>query len=315
MAKANPLVPAEPGPNDAQYLPAANWSHRPLFERVKETLTALPIYFRTETVIAGIIATDLHTLNTVLGATIEEQVVRTLNLLRRTWDPKDDYSLYTFVRQPQTFPDVRLKRVAGDETIMGFDLKGWYLLAKEAEPSLRFTATANACAPQDLIVVAPWALNNVISGSPTLFEPYIVPAKFAAAYRNHHWQYKRSAKTDTGITSPNGAKPYPVKSDQINDQPVADQGGNFGRLARTGLMDEYRRKLDETALCGIKVDHWRQFLKVFQEGTTDQEAAKALEKLRTIVQQSTSLPSAKADSVLRILTELESLLKSEFPSA
>jgi hypothetical protein len=316
MAKTkSPTAPPEPDPKDDQFAPSANWPHRALFERVKETLTALPVYFRTETVISGIMATDLHTLNTVLGATIEEQVVRTLNLLRRTWDPKDDYALYTFVRQPQTFPDVRLKRTSGSETIMGFDLKGWYLLAKEAEPSLRFTATAAACAPQDLVVVAPWALNNVISGSPLLFEPFIVSAKFAAAYRNYHWQHKRQTTSDATINSPANAKPYPSKSDQINDVPVSDSGGNFGRLARTGLLDAYRAKLDETTLCGIRGDHWRQFFKVFQEGTTDQEATKALEKLRTTVSQSTTIPAPKAESVLHILNELEALLKNEFPSA
>lgn len=315
MAKATTGPPADPDPKAAHYMPARDWPHLPLFERVKETLSALPVYFRTETTIAGIIATDLHTLNTVLGATIEEQVVRTLNLLRKTWDPKDEYSLYTFVRQPQTFPDVRSKRTSGDETIMGFDLKGWYLLAKEAEPSLRFTATADACALQDLIVVVPWALSNVISGSPLLFEPYVVPAKFAAAYRNHHWQHKRKSASYTAIQSPSAAKPYPTKSDQINDQPASDQGGNFGRLARTGLMDDYRKKMDETTLCGIKVDHWRRFLKAFQESTTDVEAEKVLDKLRESLQQSSLISSPRAASVLRILTELEALLKSDSPSS
>ena len=307
--------PDEPNRTDPAYQPAPTWPHRPLFERVREALTALPIYFRTETIIAGIIATDLHTLNTVLGASIEEQVVRTLNLLRRTWDPKDEYPLFSFVRQPQTFPDVRLKRTVGDETILGFDLKGWYLLAKESEPSLRFTATADACAPQDGIVVVPWALSNVISGSPVLFEPYIESAKFAATFRNHHWQHKRKAQSDTAITIPTGARPYPVKSDQINDQPASDRGNNFGRLARTGLLDAYMVKLNETTLCGIKADHWRQFLKVFQEGTTDEEARKALDRLRTVVQQSTTITSPKAESVLRILNELENLLRSEFPGS
>jgi hypothetical protein len=315
MAKTTAGAPTDPDPKEARYLPPPAWPHLQLFERVKETLTALPVYFRTETTISGIIATDLHTLNTVLGATIEEQVVRTLNLLRKTWDPKDEYSLYTFVRQPQTFPDVRLKRTSGDETIMGFDLKGWYLLAKEAEPSLRFTATSDVCALQDLIVVVPWALSNVISGSPMLFEPYIVPAKFAAAYRNHHWQHKRKSSSVAAIQQPVGAQPYPTKSDQINDQAKSDQGGNFGRLARTGLMDDYRKKLDETTLCGIKVDHWRRFLKAFQESTTDAEAERVLERLRETLQHSHPVPSPRAASVLRILTELEALLKSEFPPA
>ncbi len=88
--------------------PAPDWEHYQLYKDVREAIACLPIYFRTETHIAGIMATDLHTLNTVLGATIEEQVVRTLNLIRNTWDPDEKYALYTFARQAQTFPDVLL---------------------------------------------------------------------------------------------------------------------------------------------------------------------------------------------------------------
>lgn len=79
---------------------------------MREATACLPIYFRTETHISGIMATDLHTLNTVLGATIEEQVVRTLNLLRTTWNPDEKYALYSFVRQAQTFPDVLLRKTS-----------------------------------------------------------------------------------------------------------------------------------------------------------------------------------------------------------
>ena len=75
-----------------------------LHRRVRDAIASLPAYFRTETKIEGVNATDLHTLNTVLGATIEEQVVRTLNDLRNSWDPDERYALYSFVRQAQTFP-------------------------------------------------------------------------------------------------------------------------------------------------------------------------------------------------------------------
>ena len=63
-------------------LPESSWEHYELYSNVREAIATLPVYFRTETHIAGVMATDLHTLNTVLGATIEEQVVRTLNLIR-----------------------------------------------------------------------------------------------------------------------------------------------------------------------------------------------------------------------------------------
>ena len=299
--KRKPAVPS-------RQVPDAGWEHYALYKDVREAISSLPIYFRTETHISGIMATDLHTLNTVLGATIEEQVVRTLNLLRSTWDKRDKYALYSFVRQAQTFPDVLLRKTSSDDVLLGIELKGWYLLAKEAEPSLRFQATSAACAKQDLIVVVPWVLGNVISGSPILFEAFIESAKYAAEYRNHHWQHIRESKQDTGIDIRDGVQPYPSKSDQILDVPHYDGGGNFGRLARTGMMDSYMQKLESVQLCGIKTVYWRQFLKAFQESTTEVGARAALEHLKQRVQQTTSIPSPKAQSALAIITELERLL-------
>lgn len=295
-------------PAPQRELPDPSWEHHALYKSLRDAIATLPVYFRTETQISGIMATDLHTLNAVLGATIEEQVVRTLNLIRTVWDPDGRYALYSFIRQPQTFPDVRLRKASEDETLIGLELKGWYLLAKEAEPSLRFQTTAAACAKQDLIVVVPWVLSNVISGSPILFEPFIESARYAAKFRNYHWQYLRQTEHDTGIEVPAGVRPYPSKSDQISDKPHYDAGNNFGRLARTGMMDDYMAKLNDVPLCGIKTAFWRQFMKAFQESTSDEQARLAIERLRQRVRQATDLPSAKAQAALAIAAELERLL-------
>jgi hypothetical protein len=297
---------APPAPN--RDLPRDDWEHYQLYKGVRDAVACLPIYFRTETHISGIMATDLHTLNTVLGATIEEQVVRTLNLIRSTWDPDEKYTLYSFVRQAQTFPDVLLRRISSGEILLGIELKGWYLLAKESEPSLRFQATVAACATPDLIVVVPWVLGNVISGSPILFEPFVESARYAAEYRNYHWQHIRQSRQDNGIDVPSGVRPYPSKSDQILDRPHSDGGGNFGRLARSGMMDAYMKELEDVQLCGIKTVHWRHFLKAFQESTTDTETRTALERLKQRVRQGAQVPSPKAQSALAIVAELEHLL-------
>ena len=283
--------------------------HSQLYADVREAVASLPLHFRTETYISGVAATDLHTLHTVLGATIEEQVVSTLNQTRNTWDPQDEYALYGFVRQAQTFPDVLLRRSFDGDVLLGIELKGWYLLAKEKEPSLRFQATEAACADQDLIVVVPWALNNVISGSPVVFEPFVYLGKAAARHRNHYWQRERETELDTGIQIPEGISPYPRKSDQILDKPAVDGGRNFGRLARTGLMDAYIQKLHDVPLCGIKTTYWQDFLRTFQEGTTDEEARTALLRLRRRVER---VPgggaSTKVDAIVAIIGHLERLL-------
>jgi len=114
---------------------------------------------------------------------------------------------------------------------------------------------------------------------------------------------------DAGIKIPSGVVPYSTKSDQIHDKPNYDGGKNFGRLARTGMMASYMEKLNDVHLCGIKTVYWRQFLKAFQESTTDTEARAALDRLRQRIQQATDLPSPKAQSALAIIAELEQLLE------
>lgn len=294
-----------------KFLPRRDWEYADVYASVREAIYSLPGYFRTETNIAGVLATDLHTLNGVLGATIEEQVVRTLNQLRNIWDPNGDYQLYRFVRQAQTFPDVLLRKSSPDHIIFGIELKGWYLLAKEGVPSLRFQTTPAACAEHDLVVVVPWVLGNILSGAPILFEPFIGSAEYAALYRNWHWQYKRQSQQDSRIESPVGVGPYPSKSEAISDKPRADSGGNFGRLARTGLMDRYLEELGDVRICGIRALYWRQFLRVFQENADDAKVRTSLIDMRRRVRQENRQTSQKASAALGILAQLERLLHSE----
>jgi len=277
-------------------------------------LFSLPLHFRTQTNIEGISAIDIFTLNAALGATIETQVVTTLNLMRPIWDPADSYRQYAFVRQAQTFPDVLLRRITetpDDPTniLFGIEMKGWYLLAKEAEPSFRFAVTRSACALADLIVVVPWALSNVISGSPMIFSPYVECARYAADYRNYHWQHLREAKDATGIKQPTGVHPYPRKSDRIADLPTSDRGGNFGRYARTGLMDEYLARAKAELLAGIRAEYWLSFFKLFQDQRDPAVIRQEIERLRHRIEH---LPANKqrAEAALTILQALEALIET-----
>ena len=74
------------------------------------------------------------------------------------------------------------------------------------------------------------------------------------------------------------------------------------------MMDGYLRMLDDVQLCGIKTVYWREFLKTFQENTSDTQIQAALERLRQRVHRGMDIPSAKSDSALAIIGELEILL-------
>lgn len=211
--------------------------------------------------ISGISATDIFALGTLMGAAIEDNVVRALNKLREQWDPNNEYENYEFKRQAEVFPDVRLEHTERNEILMGIELKGWYLLSKEKEPSFRFRITPLVCSSHDLLVIFPWALENVLSGQPQIFKPFVRTARFVAEYRNYWWQHERQTSDSKEIRIPENAKFYPEGREAIEDKPVYDAGNNFGRIARTEIMDDFVKNCGLIRLSGIEVRKWQDFFK------------------------------------------------------
>jgi len=305
-------------PQESSLQPDNNWEHIDVFKAVQEALLTLPSSFKSDLIISGVAATDLFTFNTSLGASIEAQVVRALNETRSIWDPHQKYQRCTFVRQSQRFPDVILRDTTSREIIMGIELKGWYVLAKEREPSFRYVATPAVCAPADLLVVFPWALANVVSGTPQLFQPYIISARFAALYRNWHWQFKMTDRIsgNRSIVMSSATTQYPLKSDPIDDMPKRDKGGNFGRFARTNLMDQYISELYREELSGIPLGAWQRFLSLFAEDKTEDALHQKLERMAVTHKRNKlggsniSLSTATVQGIVARLEELANVFES-----
>lgn len=298
-----------PPPPPVRTAPSPGTPTAQLRDRVIEALSALPGYFTSKTNIEGLAATDLFSLNTVLGATIEVQVVATLNRMREVWDPNDQWPLYSFERQPQTFPDVRLVSYAGatPDVALGIELKGWYLLAKEKEPSLRYKVTPAACAETDLVVVVPWYLSNVLSGTPITIAPWVESARYAAEFRNHWWQHVRQARGDAGIALAAGVGPYPTKDQQITDRPNSDSGNNFGRIARIDdLMGDFITEALKTSVAGIPADDWVVFFRTYSENRDPDEIKAMLTRRYT----SATRTGTRSDGarLVALLDELVNLL-------
>lgn len=284
-----------------------------LMRNVRNALAALPIHFQSVTNMEGLDATDLFALNTVLGATIEVQVVEALNRMREVWDPRDEWPLYQFERQAQTFPDVLLRRRAADtadDIALGIELKGWYLLAKESEPSFRYRVTAAACSDWDLLAVVPWCLSNVLAGQPRVWTPGIWSARYAAEYRNHWWQHIRDARSDTAIRTPDGATPYSGR-DHTVDQAVADGGSNFGRIARIGIMNDWTETTIRKPLAGIPVRDWITFLRRHTDHSDPDEVWSILSAEASAVLTQTN--SARSEEILETLRRLTALLTANEP--
>ena len=75
----------------------------------------------------------------------------------------------------------------------------------------------------------------------------------------------------------------PKKSDKISDKPISDHGNNFGRFARTGIMDSYLKIAKRELLCGIRAEHWLNFFRIFQEERDEKSINAELKRLRALV--------------------------------
>lgn len=291
----------------------AEESRAALVHDVRDAISALPAYFRTATRIEGLDAADLFSLNSVLGGTIEVQVVETLNHVRAVWDPANRLPRHRFVRSSQTFPDVRLIAQNGDGSVdvaLGIELKGWYLLAREREPSFRYTVTPKACAPQDLLVVVPWHLRNVLSGEPVVYAPYVEQARYVAEYRNWWWTTVRETSDtpeQSGIRCPaNPVGPYPEPKTAITDRAVKDGGRNFGRIARlAGLMDAWTAAMREQSISGIPAEHWISFFRLHAEAKDPDEILQHLTK--ELIQR--GLHQEAADAVAESISRIVGLFQ------
>ncbi|HLV57156.1 MAG TPA: hypothetical protein VKY71_16475 [Actinotalea caeni] len=276
--------------------------------RVRGALLALPGEFEFGNPVSGIAATDLFNLNTLLGAGIEVEVVRTLNKLRSMWDPNEEWLGYRFERSAQAFPDVRLVRrdEGANDIALGIELKGWWLLSKEGEPSLRYKVTPDACAPHDLVCVVPWHLSDAVAGLPQVIEPWVKSARYAAEFRDWHWQNAKSTTNDTTIDHPAGAKPYPNKADLVVAKPRFDPD-NFGRLPRSHpLMDDFLARSKEHEILGIAVKNWISFLRRHKQNATHDSIAESLQRL--LKRQDRKIAPGTAEELLSLIRRMSDVL-------
>ena len=239
-----------------------------LIERLRSIVfPSLPSECFIENDYSGILATDLFSLNTLLGSMIENKVVLFLNTHRHLWDD-GKWGEYHFIRSNESFPDVRLVTKKGNTApMLGIELKSWFILSKEGEPSFRYATASEACDAGDLLCIIPWYLSNAVCGNPILTTPWVYSAKAASEAMKRYWIYERNTSTpmtlnERGVDVPESIKPYMLNArDKTNYKPRSDGGKNFGRLARTGVMSQFVEETLKTDILGIPADNWRRFLK------------------------------------------------------
>lgn len=251
---------------------------------------SLPAECPIENNYCGILATDLFSLNTLLGSMIENKVVMFLNAHRHLWDD-GRWCEYHFIRSNESFPDVRLVRKGNNhDIVLGIELKSWFILSKEGEPSFRYRTASEACDPADLLCIIPWYLSDAVCGRPVLAAPWVYSAKAAAEATKRYWIYERQTDKpmtveERGLEVPDGVRPYMENArDKTNYKPTNDGGNNFGRLARTGIMSEFVEETLLLDILGIPANNWRLFLKAHTDSNSLQDIQKKISSITKIPQ-------------------------------
>lgn len=93
------------------------------------------------------------------------------------------------------------------------------------------------------------------------------------------------------------------------DEPVADRGGNFGRLARTGIMDDFLRVSLRTAVAGIAAEHWIKFFRIYSEPRDNTKIDQWLERRMNSIRRGATPQDARR--ALQLLRELGRLLGAD----
>ena len=249
---------------------------------------SLPALCTIDNHYSGILATDLFSLNTLLGSMIESKVVAYLNTQRHLWD-HGEWSEYHFIRSNESFPDVRLIRKTGShDVVLGIELKSWFILSKEGEPSFRYRTASEACDNGDLLCIIPWYLSDAVCGHPVLASPWLYSAKAAAEATKRYWIYERQTDKpltleERGLDVPSDVRPYMSNArDKTNYKPRNDGGNNFGRLARTGIMTEFVEEVLKEDILGIPANNWRLFLKAHTDSNSLNDIQKKIASITKI---------------------------------
>ena len=195
--------------------------------------------------------------------------------------------------------------MTGEDIALGIELKGWWMLAKEGAPSLRYAVSPAACAPHDLVCVVPWYLSNAVSGEAVAAEPWVESARYAAEWRDYWGQNVRESTSDWSVSYPPDAAPYPTKAERVTAVPAYDGGGNFGRLPRCRpLMDAFVDSTMGVPILGIEARAWVHFLKLHTDSADPDAVVAALRR-----QFKARDKKAAPDLAEQILSTLDSATK------
>lgn len=179
----------------------------------------------------------INRLNNYVGQGIEEHLGESLN---RTLVLSNIENL-EFYRNSSQFPDLFLIDNSTKEILLSIELKSWFVFSGD-EITARFHTSPDAIPEGSLLIIYPWTLNKIISGSPLLLMPHVTDAKELARKRDTTWTKEGRRKIETigemGIKSPINKIRNKSIGVQWNEKTSSweTESDNFGKIWR--IYDE-----------------------------------------------------------------------------
>lgn len=209
---------------------------------------------------------DLVKASDLVSSTIEDRVPELLNRVREhTWDAGKTLAPYEFRRAAAGFPDCLLVERSPENVVFEIETKSWYVLSRDTITA-RFKTDPAAITPGTLVIIAGWALDGVVSGSPKISRIHIDDAQVLARARDATWTAQAHRRVLPAQNAPN--TPRNLRRTQVTPQQQGSHGTweaeseNFGKIHR--IQHQPVKDFIENTLAlqaaGRPFKEWRKFI-------------------------------------------------------
>ncbi|WP_293913164.1 hypothetical protein [Deinococcus sp.] len=229
----------------------------------------------------------LNQFNNYVGQGAEEALIQILNSTRFKilWYPLihwNNLSRLKFIRNTVQFPDIHLIDTLDNTILLSIESKTWFLFSGD-DITARFHVSPTYIKNDTLIVIFPWVMSKLISGSPIMYEPYICNARELAELRDKTWgagglkAFRKGLPFDSNRVR--FASVDHLFESKVNNHNIKSSGyqskiigglvvweietHNFGKIWR--IYDEkinkiYKEKAFSNKLLGRTIKDWRREL-------------------------------------------------------
>jgi len=203
----------------------------------------------------------INRLNNYVGQGIEEYLCESLNVSLAS----SFVDGLEFYRNSSQFPDLFLIDNNTKSILLSIELKSWFVFSGD-EITARFHTSPDAIPDGSLLIIYPWLLDRIISGSPLLLAPHIADAKELALKRDSAWHKEGVKKVDIVTEDEIKSAINKIRNKSVgmqwNDklkvwEPESDNFSKIWRIYDDAINIDFYSKTMQYTINGRTIASWR----------------------------------------------------------